>query len=100
MTRGATKSEVRLSTSNVNGDASLMSQYMAVKPKKAYPRVSGRFIAGQPVSWMTTYSEGFAQILAKDDPLGLVDAVLDEVMDVFERGIKSRLWDLLVRLGP
>jgi hypothetical protein len=73
---------------------------MAVKPKKAWPRVSGRFVTGQPISWATTYSEGFAQILAKDDSLRLVYAVLDEIMDVFQRGIKSRLWDLLVRLGP
>jgi hypothetical protein len=47
----------------------------------------------------TTYSESFAQILTKDDSLGLDYGVLDEIMDVLQRGVKSGLWDL-VHLRP
>jgi hypothetical protein len=49
---------------------------------------------------VTTYNKGFLQILAEDDPLDLDYSILDEVMDILQRGIESRLRELLVLLRP
>jgi hypothetical protein len=46
-----------------------------------------------------TYSEGFVQILTKEDSLGLDYSILDEIMDILERIVEDWLRDFLVLLG-
>lgn len=36
-----------------------------------------------------TYSEGFLQVLAIDDPLSMDGGPLDEIMNIFQRVIKN-----------
>jgi hypothetical protein len=45
------------------------------------------------------YSEGFLQILTKEDSLGLDYAILDEIMNVLECVVEDSLWEFLVLLG-
>jgi hypothetical protein len=93
------KSEVRTSTASENGDRTLIDKYKAVKPRKACLCVSSGLISKRSMSGTESYREGFVEILTKENSLGLLCAVLDEVVDVFECGVEGRLWDLLVLLG-
>lgn len=87
------KTEVRPITASQNGATSLISQYKAVKPRKACRLLSAQFhLQGQAIHILRnrpTYGEGFVQILAKDDSLGLDYEVLDEIMDILQRGIEG-----------
>lgn len=73
----------------MNGDTIWISQYKAVKPRKAYWCVSRSCIHGAIRILRITYDEGFVQILAKEDSLGLDYAVLDEIVNVFQRGVQG-----------
>lgn len=82
---------------------------MAPNPMKAcgygYQSQSKDFIAqNTPTRWQVfgteaAYGESLLKVLAVNDLLSLNRARLDEIVDIFQRGVESRLGHRLVFLG-